>query len=65
MIEFQLPIFASFMGFFGPPSRVMVAFHLERIGMPLHDAVVVNCKKAATTYIIAGARYFGSEVYVG
>ena len=24
-------------------------YHLEREGMPLHDAVGINCKKAATT----------------
>ena len=24
-------------------------YHLERGGMPLHDAVAVNCKKGATT----------------
>ena len=41
--------FACFRCSFGLPSRVLVAYHLERSGMPLHDAVVVNCKKAATT----------------
>ena len=24
-------------------------YHMERGGMPLHDAVVINCKKGATT----------------
>ena len=25
-------------------------YHMEREGMPLHDAVGINCKKGATTY---------------
>ena len=24
-------------------------YHMERGGMPLHDAVVINCKRGATT----------------
>ena len=24
-------------------------YHMERGGMPLHDAIGINCKKAATT----------------
>ena len=24
-------------------------YHLESVGMPLHDAVGINCKKGATT----------------
>ena len=30
-------------------NRENVAYHQERGGMPLHDAVVVNCRKGATT----------------
>ena len=42
--------------FFGLLSRVLVAYNLERDGMPLHDAVEVNCKKSATSeYQDAGA----------
>ena len=31
-------------------------YHLERGGMPLHDAVGINCKKSATT------EYKGADV---
>ena len=24
-------------------------YHMERVGMPLHDAVGINCEKSATT----------------
>ena len=34
---------------FRPPSRVLVGYHLERGGMPLLDAVLINCYKSATT----------------
>ena len=34
---------------FGPPSRALVVNHMERGGMPLHDAVGINCEKGATT----------------
>ena len=34
---------------FGPTSRALVDYHLERGGMPLYDAVGVNCKSGATT----------------
>ena len=41
-------------------------YHLERGGMPLHDAVGVNCKNAATTQKEgAGVKYIGKGVYVG
>ena len=36
----------------GRPSCAQVASHLERGGMPLHDAVGVNCKNGATTVLI-------------
>ena len=29
---------------FGKPSRALVVIYLERGGMPLHDAVGINCK---------------------
>ena len=48
MIVFHETIFAWFLCSFGLPSRALVAYHLERGGMPLHDAVVVNCRKGAT-----------------
>ena len=44
-IEFHVAIFAWFMRSFGQPSRVLVVYHLERVGMPLHDAVGVSYKK--------------------
>ena len=34
---------------FRSPSLALVDYHLERGGMPLHDAVGVNCKRGATT----------------
>ena len=35
-------------------------YHLERGGMPLHDAVGINCKKGATTeYQGADVKYMG------
>ena len=34
--------------------------HLERGGMPLHDAIGINCRKGATTkYQGAGVKYMG------
>ena len=41
-------------------------YHMERGGMPLHDAVGVNCKNGATTEIQgAGVKYMGYGVFVG
>ena len=41
-------------------------YHLERGGIPLHDAVGVNCEKGATTENqVAGVKYVGQGVYVG
>ena len=35
-------------------------YHLERGGMPLNDAVGINCKKSATTeYQAADVNYMG------
>ena len=35
-------------------------YHLERGGMPLHDAVGINCKKGATTENQgSGVKYMG------
>ena len=31
------------------PSRALVDSYMDWSGMPLHDAVRVNCKKGATT----------------
>ena len=46
MIEFNSAIFAwPWMRSFGMPSRAPVDYHLERGGMPLHDAVCVNSEK--------------------
>ena len=39
--------------------------HLERSGMPLHDAVGINCKKGATTeYQGADVKDLGKGAYV-
>ena len=34
-------------------------YHLERGGMPLHDAVGINCEKDATEYQGADVKYMG------
>ena len=42
------------------PSRSLVAYHMERGGMLLHDAVGVNCKTgAATENQGTSAKYMG------
>ena len=41
-------IFAWFLCSFGPPSSTLVAYHLLRGGIPLYDAVGLNCKKGTT-----------------
>ena len=41
-------------------------YHLERGGMPLHDAVGVNWKKGATSENHGtGVKYMGQGEYVG
>ena len=36
-------------------------YHMERVGMPLHGAVVINCKKGTTTENnTADVKYMGS-----
>ena len=42
MIEFHAATFAWFL----PPPHTLVAYHSERGCIPLHDAVMVNCKYA-------------------
>ena len=42
--------------FFRTALRYSDGYHLERGGMPLHDAVGINCKKGATT------EYQGADV---
>ena len=49
MIEFHAAIFIWFLCSLEPPSSVLIAYHLERDGMPLYDAVGANGKKGATT----------------
>ena len=46
-ICFALPVF--FPTALPLSSRALMDYHLERGGIPLHDAVWVNCKEAATT----------------
>ena len=50
-IECDAANFACFPCSFGPPTRALEAYHLERVGMPLHDLVRINCKKSETTDI--------------
>ena len=48
---------------FGPPSHAMVVITWR--GMPLHDAVGINCKNGATTENQgSGVKYMGSGVYL-
>ena len=42
--------------FFGPALPCSGGYHLERGGMPFHDAVGINCEKGATT------EYQGTDV---
>ena len=45
---------------FGPPFQGLVDYHLEKGGLPLHDAVGVRCKMGVTTENQgAGAAYMG------
>ena len=43
---------------FGPPSRILVDYHLEKGVMQLHDAVGVNCEKGATTEIQGAGTWY-------
>ena len=49
MNEHHSAIFDWFLCFSIPLSLDLVADHLERSGMPLHDAVVVNCKNGCVS----------------
>ena len=46
MFECDMAIFS-----FEPPSHVLVAYHHENGGMPIHDGVGVNSEKMATNDI--------------
>ena len=52
---FTLPFLLCSM-FFRPALPCSGGYHLQRGGMPLHDAVGINCKKGATT------EYQGADV---
>ena len=46
--------------FFGTALPCSVGYHMEREGMPLHDAVGINCKEGATTENQgSGVKYMG------
>lgn len=47
------------------PSRTLVAYQKERGGMPLHDFVRVNCKKAAATDIKAHVPSICAKGFIG
>ena len=53
MIQSDAAIFFALLCSFVPPSCVLIDYHSERGGMPLHDAVRVNNKRGATTDIKA------------
>ena len=51
--------------FFRTPLRCSGGYHMERRGMPLHDAVGINCEKGATTENQGlCAKYMGKGVYL-
>ena len=51
--------------FFRTAIRCSGGYHLEMGGMPLHDAVGINCKKGATTeYQGADVKCMGYGLYV-
>ena len=59
-ITFSLPLSKKIYVEFLAPSHALVDYQLERGGMPLPDAVGVNCKKGATTENQGtGASYMG------
>ena len=47
-MNFKRP-FLLYPAFFQTDLECSGGYHLERGGMPLHDAVGINCKKGATT----------------
>ena len=52
--------FLLFPVFFRTAISCSGGYYLERGGMPLHDAVGINCKKGATTeYQGADVQYMG------
>ena len=58
MIKFHTAVFTLFMCSFETPSSALVAYHLERGGMALHNAVGIICYKGATIeYQGAGTWY--------
>ena len=51
--------------FFRTAIPCLGGYHLESGGMPLHDAVGINCKKGATSENQgADVKYMGNGVYV-
>ena len=39
-------------------------YHIERGGMPLHDAVGINCKKGPTSESRLGCQVYGLRAYL-
>ena len=58
-MSFTRPFFLGTV-FFRTALPYSVFYHMERGGMPLHDAVGINCKKDATTENQgSGVKYLG------
>ena len=58
-MSFTLPFFLGTV-LFRTAFRCAGGYHMERGGMPLHDAVGINCKKGATTEDQgSGVKYMG------
>ena len=63
-MSFMLPILIGPV-FFRTTLRCTGGYHLERGGMPLHDAVGLNCKKGITSgNQRADVKYMVKGVYV-
>ena len=64
--ECEEGIFAWFLYFFAPPSRDLMAYHLQSVGcMTLYDAIWVNCENGATTDIKEQVPVHKIRVYSG
>ena len=58
-MRFMLPFLLGTV-FFRTALPCSGGYHIERGGMPLHDAVLINCKKCTTTENQgSGVKYMG------
>ena len=63
-MSFTLPFLLDTV-FFRTALPCSGGYHEERGGIPLHDAIGINCKKASTTENQgSGVKYMGMGVYL-